>query len=141
MWYIVKLIRDDDSYGYLTCVALIFAGAVGNIIDCLFYGICFGESTYTQVAEFLPAAGGYASFMQGKVVDMFYFPLFTFPDWVPLLGGEIFFSPVFNLADSAITVGVFLLLIVFPKNFNASMERYFPSKKKTASDNKHTVDE
>ena len=141
VWYIVKLIRDDDSYGYLTCVALIFAGAVGNIIDCLFYGICFGESTYTQVAEFLPAAGGYASFMQGKVVDMFYFPLFTFPDWVPLLGGEIFFSPVFNLADAAITVGVFLLLIVFPKFFNASMERYFPSKKKHASADKHTVDE
>lgn len=141
VWYIVKLIRDDDSYGYLTCVALILAGAVGNIIDCVFYGLCFSESTYTQVAEFWPAAGGYASFMQGKVVDMFYFPLFTFPDWVPLLGGEIFFSPVFNLADAAITVGVFLLLIVFPKQFNASMERYFPSKKKTASDNNRTADE
>lgn len=141
VWYIVKLIRDDDGYGYLTCVALILAGAVGNIIDCVFYGLCFSESTYTQVAEFWPAAGGYASFMQGKVVDMFYFPLFTFPDWVPLLGGEIFFSPVFNLADAAITVGVFLLLIVFPKQFNASMERYFPSKKKTASDNNRTADE
>lgn len=90
VWYIVKLVRDNYRWSYLFCVALILAGAIGNIIDCMFYGICFGESTYTQVAEFLPAAGGYAPFMQGKVVDMFYFPLFTFPNWVPLLGGEIF---------------------------------------------------
>ncbi len=129
VWYIVKLVRDNYRWGYLFCVALILAGAIGNIIDCMFYGICFGESTYTQVAEFLPAAGGYAPFMQGKVVDMFYFPLFTFPNWVPLLGGEIFFSPVFNIADSAITVGIIVLILFFSKDFNTSFDRYFSRKK------------
>lgn len=129
VWYIVKLVRDNYRWSYLFCVALILAGAIGNIIDCMFYGICFGESTYTQVAEFLPAAGGYAPFMQGKVVDMFYFPLFTFPNWVPLLGGEIFFSPVFNIADSAITVGIIVLILFFSKDFNTSFDRYFSRKK------------
>ena len=129
VWYIVKLVRDNYRWSYLFCVALILAGAIGNIIDCMFYGICFGESTYTQVAEFLPAAGGYAPFMQGKVVDMFYFPLFTFPNWMPLLGGEIFFSPVFNIADSAITVGIIVLILFFSKDFNTSFDRYFSRKK------------
>ncbi len=137
VWYIVRLVRDGWRNGYLLCVAAILAGAVGNIIDCMFYGLCFGESTYMQVAEFLPAAGGYAPFLQGKVVDMFYFPLFTFPDWVPWLGGEIFFSPVFNLADSFITVGIVVLIIFFQKDFNASFERYF-SKKKSAKTGEKT---
>ncbi len=138
VWYIVKLLRDDYSLGYLSCVALILAGAFGNIIDCLFYGICFSASTFTQVAEFLPVAGGYAPFMEGRVVDMFYFPLFTFPDWVPLLSGEIFFSPVFNLADSAISVGIIALLIFYAKTFNHSMEQYFPSKNKNSENQEDT---
>lgn len=130
VWYLIKLVRDGYRRGYLLCVALILAGAIGNIIDCMFYGICFGESTFTQIAGFMPADGGYAPFMHGKVVDMFYFPFFTFPDWVPLLGGDIFFSPVFNVADSAITVGICLLLIFFTKDFNASFDRYFSRKTK-----------
>jgi signal peptidase II len=72
----------------------------------------------------MPAAGGYATWFMGKVVDMFYFPLFTFPDWMPLLGGEIFFSPIFNLADSYITVAIFMLIIFYHKDFNDTIERY-----------------
>ena len=109
LYYIILLIKDNYKTSYLVCVSLIFAGAIGNIIDSLFYGIIFGEST----------------FLNGKVVDMFYFPLFTFPDWLPFLGGEIFFSPVFNFADSCITVGIFILLIFFRKDFNITFDRYF----------------
>ena len=109
------------------------AGAMGNIVDSIFYGALFSESTYTSVAQWLPDGGGYAPFFMGKVVDMFYFPIFTFPDWVPLLGGQIFFSPVFNLADSYITVSVFLLIIFFHKDFSVTIDMLFPKKEKVSS--------
>ena len=111
IYYVVK---KQYPFGFVACVSLIFAGAFGNIIDSTFYGLIF-DSSYGQVATLFPADGGYAPVFQGKVVDMFYFPLFTFPDWVPFLGGGIFFSPVFNIADSAITIGVACLLIFYRK--------------------------
>jgi signal peptidase II len=99
----------------LIAVGLIFAGALGNIIDSVFYGVLFSETTYNQLATFLPEEGGYAPLMFGHVVDMFQFPMFTWtwPSWLPIVGGNqfTFFEPVFNIADSAISVGVVLLLL------------------------------
>ena len=108
-WWISQLLKREKPVptGVLIGLTLITAGAFGNIIDCLFYGLVFSESTYTTVATL----GSYAPFMQGKVVDMFYFPLWTWPDWVPGLGGHIFFEPVFNFADSCVTVGAFYLVL------------------------------
>jgi signal peptidase II len=108
-------------FGFIASTSLIFAGAIGNIIDSLFYGLIF-EQSYGHVSAIFPEAGGYAGFLHGKVVDMFYFPLINghYPDWVPFLGGNqfIFFRPVFNIADSAITVGIFSILIFYRKYFN-----------------------
>ena len=108
-WWISQLLKREKPVptGVLVGLTLITAGALGNIFDCLFYGLIFSESTYTTVATL----GSYAPFMQGKVVDMFYFPLWTWPDWVPGLGGHIFFEPVFNFADSCVTVGAFYLVL------------------------------
>jgi len=110
--------------GFIICAALIFAGAVGNLIDSLFYGIIFEQSIpyTTQVAVFMPKSGGYASFLHGKVVDMFYFPIVQnahFPSWFPIWGGEEFefFRPVFNFADASISVGVITLFIFQNKFF------------------------
>jgi signal peptidase II len=104
----------------IVCISLIFAGALGNIIDSLFYGMLFSDSTH-GVATFLPENGGYAPIFYGQVVDMLYFPLFegTWPTWFPLVGGEqfMFFNAVFNVADSAITVGVILLILFSKKAF------------------------
>lgn len=111
VWFIGKLRRTDAPAGVVVGFALIFAGAVGNMIDSAFYGVIFSESTFTSVAQLFPEGGGYAPFLHGKVVDMLYFPLFHFPDWMPLVGGELFFSPVFNFADSYITIAVFYLII------------------------------
>ena len=109
---------DDDRSpvptGVLVGLTLITAGALGNIIDCLFYGLLFTESAPGLVATW----GHYAPFMQGKVVDMFYFPLWTWPDWVPLVGGDIFFEPVFNVADSCVTVGAIYLILFQWKFFS-----------------------
>ena len=113
-WWISSLIkRGNVPTGVLVGLTLITAGAFGNIVDCLFYGLIFSESTYETVATL----GSYAPFMQGKVVDMFFFPLWTWPDWVPFVGGHIFFEPVFNFADSCVTCGAFYLILFHWKFF------------------------
>ncbi|MCC8143590.1 MAG: lipoprotein signal peptidase [Tannerellaceae bacterium] len=123
-YYLYKIVKEDKySFGFIACIALIFAGAVGNIIDSVFYGVIFDHS-FGQVATFMPQGGGYATWLHGKVVDMFYFPLIQtdLPGWVPIWGGQefIFFRPIFNLADSAICVGVFLLLIFYRHTLSES---------------------
>ena len=110
-YYIIKLLREAKRpFGYILCIAFITAGALGNLIDCLFYGEIF-SSSLGQVAEFVPWGDGYAEFMHGRVVDMFYFPLFTWPEWMPLVGGDIFFGPIFDFADSCVSCSVVALLI------------------------------
>lgn len=119
-------VRKNGSRILITAIALIFAGAFGNIIDSVFYGIIFNGS-YGQVAEFMPAQGGYGTLFHGKVVDMLYFPLWqgNLPEWIPFWGGNYFtfFEPVFNIADTAISAGVILLLLfnkrAFPKEEEA----------------------
>ncbi len=121
-WYINTLIKKNAPVGLLVCVGLIFAGALGNIVDSAFYGMIFSESYFFKAAQMFPEGGGYGTFLHGKVVDMFYFPIIrgTYPEWFPFGAGQefIFFRPVFNLADTAITTGVFTLLI-FQKRFFA----------------------
>ena len=124
-WYIWRLINKDKApTGVIVGFSMILAGALGNIIDCAVYGLLFSESTYTTVATFLPDAGGYASLLHGKVVDMLYFPLFTIremPSWLGWMadadGSWTFFSPVFNIADSYITCAVVYLILFQSKYF------------------------
>lgn len=116
LWYVIQ---RGASAAVVVSLSLVFAGALGNIIDSTFYGILFTDS-YGHVAEFLPQEGGYAKLLHGRVVDMFYFPLFegTFPEWLPKVGGDrfLFFNAIFNIADAAITVGM-ALIILFQKQF------------------------
>ena len=134
-YYLYLLVKKNYQFGFIACISLIMAGAMGNIFDSVFYGVLFDHS-YGQVATFLPEGGGYAGWLHGKVVDMFYFPLIktTLPDWLPVWGGDefIFFRPIFNLADSAICVGVFLVLIFYRHTFARSLseEETFSRKKK-----------
>lgn len=110
-----RLIKKNAGWVMLVSLSLIFVGAVGNLVDCCFYGTCFSESTFEQVAVLFPEGGGYGKFLFGKVVDMFYFPLceWTWPSWMPWLGGRHaeFFNAIFNVADAAICVGVTGLVI------------------------------
>lgn len=120
-WYIWRVVKSGlFSKGYIVCLSMVLAGAAGNLIDCLFYGLIFNASTPFNVAHFVPLGEGYSTFLHGKVVDMFYFPIIhtQWPDWVPVWGGDdfVFFSPVFNFADSCISVGVVLLLLFFRKD-------------------------
>jgi len=118
-WYILHMIKTNAHPGLILAVSAIFAGAVGNIIDSAFYGIIFSESFY-EPAILFPPEGGYSSFLHGRVVDMLYFPVIdtTWPDWSPIRPGQslVFFRPVFNLADSSVTVGV-SIIILFQKRF------------------------
>ena len=121
-YYISILIKKKAHPGLIITVSMVFAGALGNIIDSAFYGLIFSESNYMtgNVAEIFPKDGGYAGFLHGKVVDMLYFPLFEgyFPEWMPFFGGEhfLFFRPIFNISDAAITIGV-ILIVIFQKKF------------------------
>jgi len=128
-YYIVNLIKQSAPKGLIFSVALVLAGATGNIIDSAFYGLIFTESPpyLPEVATMFPEEGGYASFLHGRVVDMLYFPLIDthWPDWVPFFGGDRlqFFRPVFNIADSSITVGMALILINQKKYFDHSKDK------------------
>ncbi len=118
-WYLGRIVKQNYSRGFIVCASLIYAGALGNLIDSMFYGLIFSASDYNTVANAFPAKG-YAGFLHGHVVDMLYFPMIrsTYPSWLPFVGGEQFefFSPIFNIADAAISVGVITLLI-FQKRF------------------------
>ena len=118
-WYMINLTKKGAPNGLVYCVALVLAGALGNIIDSAFYGIIFDHS-YGQIATFMPEGDGYSSFLHGNVVDMLYFPLIEgrYPEWFPYVGGNpfIFFRPVFNIADSSITIGIVIILF-FQKRF------------------------
>ena len=122
--FLLKLIRKNADKVLIVSLSLVLAGAVGNIIDGTLYGILFSES-YRELATFLPEAGGYAPLFFGKVVDMFYFPIFKgyLPEWIPFWGGDyfVFFRPVFNIADSAISIGV-VIMVIFQKKVMKELE-------------------
>ena len=121
IYYLCRCVKRNFKMGYILCFSLIIAGALGNIIDSVFYGRLFTDS-YGKIATMFPPGGGYAPFFYGKVVDMLYFPLFNFtwPEWLPVIGGEefLFFRPIFNIADSAVTVGFALFLIFYRNHFS-----------------------
>lgn len=137
IFYIIRICnRREASTGYLICLALVVAGAAGNIIDCMFYGLIFNNPLPPEVATFLPDNGGYGSFLHGLVVDMLYFPLceWVWPQWMPMVGGEqfLFFRPVFNFADSAISVGMIALILFFSRQIS---EVPWRRKSQLAADN------
>ena len=116
-YYIRNLVRQNARTGYIVCLAMVLAGAAGNLIDCMFYGLIFNESSPYYLSYFVPFGTGYAPFLMGKVVDMFYFPLIEteWPTWMPVVGGDhfVFFSPVFNFADACISVSVVWMLLFY----------------------------
>lgn len=122
-WYLTRLLHKKDfKSGLCVCVALILAGAIGNLIDCTFYGIVFNNPAPPAVATMFPAGGGYAPLLHGHVVDMLYFPLFAFnwPEWMPFVGGEYFefFHPIFNIADAAVSVGVIAMILFYSSHLS-----------------------
>ena len=135
-FYIKKIVNDGEHKGFIVCVSLILAGALGNILDSAFYGLLFGESTEYNVAQFMPQEGGYTGFLQGHVVDMFYFPIYegNFPEWLPIWGGEHFefFNAIFNFADMAISFGVGIILV---------FQTYFFKPKSKLQENQITKEE
>ncbi|MBQ6652469.1 MAG: lipoprotein signal peptidase [Prevotella sp.] len=133
-WYVFKLLRREHRKSYVFCLSFILAGAAGNLFDSMFYGLIFSPSTPFEPAHFVPFGEGYAPFLYGKVVDMFYFPIIetTWPQWMPFVGGDefIFFSPVFNFADACISVGVVVLLLFFRKDLESINEIFSFGKNK-----------
>ena len=125
-YLLIQYVKKNYKTGFLVCVSLILAGAVGNIIDCVLYGEIFSESTHSTLATLVPFGEGYSEWFYGKVVDMFYFPLIetNWPEWMPFIGGEhfVFFSPIFNFADAAISCGIIALILFYGKYLNDIME-------------------
>lgn len=141
-WFLVKIkdIRELRK-GFILCVALITAGAAGNIFDCVFYGEIFNNPYPPETAVLFPAGGGYSTWFEGMVVDMFYFPFFDFywPEWMPFVGGQYyeFFAYIFNLADSAICVGVALLIFFYSKDMSIAFAGI--SKKSDSEESKNKL--
>ncbi len=131
-YYIIQQVKKQARWGYIVCLSMVLAGAAGNIFDSMFYGLIFNASSEFYTSYMVPFGTGYAPFLMGKVVDMFYFPLIvtTWPEWVPMVGGDpyVFFSPVFNFADSAISVGVVLLLLFYRKEISEISLKKMPEK-------------
>jgi signal peptidase II len=127
IYYLFRIIQRNLSTGYILCISMILAGAIGNVFDSIFYGVIFSDSTPIHVATLFPPEGGYSTWLHGKVVDMFYFPLFEFnwPAWMPWIGGQefVFFRYIFNLADAALSVGVVLLLLFYRNTSFAAIEK------------------
>ena len=121
-YYIWQQVKRNARTGYIVCLSLVLAGAAGNLIDCMFYGMMFNESSPYYLSYLVDFGTGYAPFLMGKVVDMFYFPLIEteWPTWMPFVGGQhfVFFSPVFNFADASISVGVVSLFLFFRKEIS-----------------------
>ena len=134
-WYLFTLTKRTEKVktGYVVCLAFILAGAIGNIIDCVFYGEIFSKSEPGEIATLVPFGQGYGEWLHGKVVDMFYFPIIDtyWPDWMPFCGGDhfIFFSPIFNFADASISCGIIALLIFYSSYLNKGA--HTPDKKET----------
>ena len=126
--YLRKVLQWQAPKGFLVCVSMILAGAFGNLVDNALYGLVFSESTYYQMASFVPFGEGYSSFLSGRVVDMFYFPLFEFdwPSWMPFVGGEhfLFFGAIFNMADASISCGGVATLLCYPKYLSKTLGRF-----------------
>jgi signal peptidase II len=135
VYFIHQMIKRRCSTGFLICMAMVLAGAAGNIIDNIFYGLIYTESTDFQVSSLVQFGQGYGGLFEGKVVDMFYFPIIrtTWPDWIPIWGGEnfVFFSPIFNFADAAITTGAFLIIFCYPRTFSRLLKEMEQDSKKT----------
>ena len=134
VFYIHLVSKEKARWPYIITLAVIVAGAAGNIFDCLFYGLIFNGSSPFYVSYFVPFGHGYSSFLTGRVVDMFYFPLIvtTYPDWIPHFGGKdfIFFSPIFNFADACISVGIVSLLLFFSKDLSTISDTLSKFKRK-----------
>lgn len=146
-WYLGQIVKKKYSKGFIVCASLIYAGALGNLIDSMFYGMVFDKGlhyeptindyiSYSGIAQF--SSEGYSSFLHGSVVDMLYFPMFSgnFPSWMPWVGGESFefFSPIFNIADASISIGVITLLLFQKRFFKKHSENKHPSSVETSTD-------
>ena len=133
-WMLAQYVKKNYKTGFLVCVSLILAGAIGNIIDCVFYGEIFSESTHSSIAHWVPIGEGYSEWFYGKVVDMFYFPIIDthWPEWMPFVGGNhfIFFSPIFNFADAAISCGIIALILFYGKYLSDIMDGHSKEKNK-----------
>lgn len=143
IYYLIKIRkRTDLPKGFVACVALITAGAIGNVLDCIAYGQLFNDPMPPEVAQFLPSEGGYASLFNGKVVDMLYFPLaeWDWPQWMPGIGGKhfLFFEPIFNVADACLTTSILVLVIFYNKYLAGDKPK--KEEQTTESDDSHGKD-
>lgn len=143
-YYIWQEVKRQAKTGYIVLLSMVLAGAAGNLIDCMFYGLVFNASSPYYLSYFVPFGTGYAPFLMGKVVDMFYFPLIEsdWPQWVPFVGGDhfIFFSPVFNFADACISVSVVLLLLFYRKEISSiSLSKATEKQKEQVEQEEHTA--